>query len=53
MYMCAPGFDIALFDDFSIGFWNCSDNMVFYVFILFISEILPSINYKTTVVLHY
>ena len=29
MYMCVMDIDFASFYDFFIGFWNCSDSMVF------------------------
>ena len=32
MYMCARGMDFACFYEFSIGFWNCSNSEVFFVF---------------------
>jgi hypothetical protein len=32
MYMSVKGIDFATFYDFDIVFWNCSDNVVFFVF---------------------
>jgi len=32
MYLCVRGIDSDSFYDFSIGFWNCSDNWIFFVF---------------------
>jgi hypothetical protein len=32
MYLCARGIDFTSFYDFSIEYWNCSDNGVFFVF---------------------
>ena len=32
MYTCVRVIDFASFCDFSIGFWNCSDNVVFLGF---------------------
>jgi len=34
MYLCAKGIDVASFSDFSIEFRNCSENVVFSIFIL-------------------
>ena len=34
MYLCVRGIGFASFYDLSIGFWNCSGNVVFLVFIL-------------------
>jgi hypothetical protein len=31
MYLCVSGIDYALFYDFSVGFWNCSHNMFFFI----------------------
>ena len=33
------GIDFASFYDFSIGFWNCSDRVVFFFFVLFFNNI--------------
>jgi len=33
-YLCVRGIDFASFYDFSIGFWNCSDSVVFFYWIL-------------------
>ena len=35
MYMCDRGIDFTYFCDISVRFWNCTDSMVFLVFILF------------------
>ena len=35
MYICVKGIDFASFYDFCIGFWNCSDSVVFCVFLDF------------------
>ena len=32
MHLCIMGIDVASFLDCSIGFWNCSDSVVFLVF---------------------
>jgi len=32
IYLCVGGIDFASFYDFCIGIWNCSDNVVFFVF---------------------
>jgi hypothetical protein len=34
--MCVRGFDFASVCDFMIGFWNCFDSMVFFLYILFV-----------------
>jgi hypothetical protein len=34
MYLCVKGIDFDSLYDFGIWFWNCSDNVVFFVFIL-------------------
>jgi len=28
MHLCAKGFDFVSFDDLSLGFWYCFENMV-------------------------
>ena len=35
MYFCVKGIDFVPFYDFSIGFWNCSDSVVFICFSLY------------------
>jgi hypothetical protein len=32
MYLCVRGINVASFYDFSIGFWKCSDSVVFFAF---------------------
>jgi len=32
MHLCAKGIDFVSFYDFDIGFCNCSDSVVFFVF---------------------
>ena len=32
MYLCVNGIDFASFYDFGIGFWNCSDSVLCFVF---------------------
>jgi len=32
MYLCARGINFASFYAFSIGFWNCTDIVAFFVF---------------------
>jgi hypothetical protein len=32
MYMCVMGIYFACLYDFSLIFWNCSDNVVFFLF---------------------
>jgi hypothetical protein len=32
MYLCAMGIDFVSSYDFSIGFWNCSDSVAFFIF---------------------
>ena len=34
MYLYVRGIDFASFYNFGIGFWNCFNNIVFFVFIL-------------------
>ena len=34
MYLYVKGICFAYFDDFPIGYWNCSDSAVYFVFIL-------------------
>ena len=43
MYMCPRDIDFVSFYDFSIEFWNCSDSVVFLVFVFFtlINLIVP------------
>jgi hypothetical protein len=31
MYLCVRGIDFVSFYDFPIGFWNCSDSVLFFV----------------------
>ena len=31
MFLCVRGVDVGSFYDFSVGFYNCSDNVVFFV----------------------
>ena len=30
MCLCAKGIDLASFDDFAVGLWNCSDSVVLF-----------------------
>ena len=41
MYMCVSGTDFATFYYFSNGFWNCSDSVVFFVFLYNTFSFLP------------
>ena len=34
MYLCVCGVDFTSFHDFSIGFWKCSDSVVYVVFFI-------------------
>ena len=38
MYFCVSSIDFSPVCDFFIGFWNCSDNVVFFSFSYFIIE---------------
>ena len=35
MYLCISGIDFSSFYDFDIWFWNCSDSVIFFVFLWF------------------
>ena len=40
MYLCVRGIDFASFHDFSIWVWNCSNNVVFLIFVSLIPILL-------------
>jgi hypothetical protein len=42
--MCVGGIDFVSFKDFSIGFCNCSNTMVFFVFLDFVT--VPTVSPK-------
>jgi hypothetical protein len=51
MYMCVRGIHVVSFYDFSVGLWNCSGNVVFFLFFLlfsYISQNLIIAYYLTT-----
>ena len=45
MYMCVWGINIPCFLSFSIGFWNCSDGVLFLAFHLIPGEIESSMKH--------
>jgi hypothetical protein len=49
MYLCAKAIDFASFYDFSIGFWNCFDSVVFCghfisLYKIFVLNSIPSLS---------
>ena len=46
--LCVRGIDFASFNDFSIGYWKCSDSVIFLVF-TFNHEFEEKRNYETYV----
>ena len=44
IYLCIRGVDIASFDDFSVGFWNCSNSVVFFT--VFFKIIFPFLHFN-------
>lgn len=45
MYMCVWGIDFALFANFSIGFGNCFETVVFFVVHFIISKSKQNLDY--------
>jgi len=43
MYMCFRGIDFASFLEISIGIWNCFDNVGFFVFYFYYSDVTEKI----------
>jgi len=39
MYLCIRGIGLSSFYDFSFGLWNCSDSVVFFVYVHFIPSL--------------
>ena len=46
--MCVRAIDFASFYDLSIGFWYCSDNVIFYLFLIFITMVAITDNIAKT-----
>ena len=53
MYLCVRGIDLTSFSDVSIGYWSCSDSVVFFVCHFICIEMLHGIYINPVKIVFY
>jgi len=52
MYLCVRGIDFASFNSFCIRFWNCSEGVDFFVFVMLYLELFRRCGFFAFVMLY-